>query len=334
MRKGVHPYEYMDSWNRFNETSLPDKKHFYSRLNIESIIDIDYIHATRAFKEFKMNNLVDYCDLYVQSDTLLLADIFENFRDMSLEIYELDPAYFVSLPGFTWHPCLKITGVNLELITDINMLLMIESGMRGAVCHVIHSYAEANNKYMNNYDENKESSFLSYLDANNLYGQPMIKKLPASSFKWVKNVSRIDEEFIKNNDENSNDIEYFVKVNFEYPKELHDLHSDLLFLTEKMKINKHDKLVCTLYDKKGYVAHIKNIKQPLNHGLKLKKVSKAIAFYQEALLKPYIDMNTELRKVAKNDYEKYFCKLMNNAVFGRSLMNVRRHRDIKLVTDD
>ena len=334
MRKGVYPYEYMNSYNRFRETSLPDKKDFYSRLSIESIIDIDYKHATRVFKKFGMNSLGDYQDLYVKSDTLLLADIFENFRDTSLKTYGIDPAYFVSLPGFAWHPCLKVIGIKLELITDINMLLMIESGMRGGVCHVIHSYAEANNKYMNNYDENKEPSFLSFLDANNLYGCPIIKKLPVGSFKWVKSVSRIDEKFIKNYDENG-DIGYFLKADFEYPKELQDLHHDLPFLPEKMKINKHDKLVCTLYDKNGYVAHIKNIKQALNYGLKLKKsLYKVITFYQEAWLKPYIDMNTELRKKAKNGFEKDFYKLMNNAVFGRSVMNVRKHRDVKLVTDD
>ena len=124
--------------------------------------------------------------MYVQSDTLLLADIFENFGDISLKTSGLDPAYFVSLPGFAWHAFLKITGVNLELITDINMLLMIESGMRGGVCHVIHSYAEANNRYIDNYDDNKETSFLSYLDANNLYGCPMIKKYPVGGFKWAK----------------------------------------------------------------------------------------------------------------------------------------------------
>ena len=113
MREGVYPYEYMHNWNRFNEKSLPDKKYFYSRLNMENIIDIDYTQAARVFKEFKMNNLGDYHDLYVQSDTLLLTDIFENFRDMSLKIYELDPAYFVSFPRFAWHACLKITGANL-----------------------------------------------------------------------------------------------------------------------------------------------------------------------------------------------------------------------------
>ena len=157
LRKGVYPYEYIDSWNNFSETSLPDKKDFYSCLDMENITDLDYRHAMRVFKEFEMNNLGDYRDLYVQSNTLLLADISENFRNMSLKTYGLDRAYFVSLPGFAWHGCLKITRVKLELITDINMLLMIESGMCGGVCHVVRSYAEANNKYMDNYDENKES---------------------------------------------------------------------------------------------------------------------------------------------------------------------------------
>ena len=147
LRKGVYPDEYMDSWNRFNKTSLPDKRDFYSRFNMENIIDIDHKHATRVFKEFKMNNLDDYHDLYIQSDTLLLADTFGNFRNMSVKTYGLDPAYFESLPGFAWYACLKITEVKLELIIDINMLLMIESGIRGGVSHVICSYAEANNKY-------------------------------------------------------------------------------------------------------------------------------------------------------------------------------------------
>ena len=223
------------------------------------------------YEEFKMNNLGDYHDMYVQSDTLLLADIFENFRDMSLKIYALDPAYFVSLPGLAWHACLKITGVKLELIADINMLLMIESGMRCGVCHVVQSYAEANNKYMDNYDENKELSFLSYLDANNLYGCSIIEKHLVGGFKWVKNVSKISEELKKKHDENS-DIGCFLKVDIKYLEELHDFHSDLPFSPEKMKINKHDKLVRALYDKKRYVAHIRNIKKAINYGLKLKKV--------------------------------------------------------------
>ena len=157
LRIGVYPYEYMDSWNRFSEISLPDKKDFYSCLSMANITDIDYRHVTRLFKEFEMNNLGDYHDLYAQSYTLLLADIFENFRNMFLKTFELDPAYFASLPGFPWHACLKIIGAKLQLITDINMLLMIEDGMGGGVCHVMDSYAETNNKYMDNYDKNKES---------------------------------------------------------------------------------------------------------------------------------------------------------------------------------
>ena len=136
----------------------------------------------------------------------------------------------------------------------------------------------------------------------------MIEKLPVGSFKLVKNVSRIDEEFMKNYDENS-DIGYFIKVDLEYPKLLHDLHSYLPFLPEKMRINKHDKVVCTLYDKKNYVVHIRNIKQTLNHGLKLKKVRKAIAFYEEEWLKPYIDMNTELRKRKRMILRKIFTNI-------------------------
>ena len=122
-----------------------------------------------------MNNLGDYHDLYMQSDTLLLADISENFRNKFIEKYELDPSYFLSAPG-----------LELELLTDPNMLLMFEEGIRGGICHAVHRYAKANNEYMKNYDKNKESSFIVYLDANNLYGWAMSQKLPVGSFEWVK----------------------------------------------------------------------------------------------------------------------------------------------------
>ena len=168
LRKGVYPYEYMDSWEKFNETSLPIKEDFYSHLNMEDIDDIDYRHCNNVFKSFKSNNLGDCHDLYVESDTLLLADVFENFRDMCLRVYELDPAHFVSLPGLAWQACLKKTNIELELLTDYDMLLMVEKGIRGGICHSIHRYAKANNKYMQNYNNNEESSYIQYLDTNNL----------------------------------------------------------------------------------------------------------------------------------------------------------------------
>ena len=158
-----------------------------------------------------------------------------------------------------------------------------------------------------------------------------VSKITCKGFKWINDVSEIDEEFIKNYDENS-DKGYVLEVDVKYPRKLHDLHSDLPFLPKRMKIYKCKKLVCNLRNKKKYVVYIRSLKQVQNHGLKLKKVHRIIEFNQEAWLKPYIDMNTELRKIAKNDLEKDFFKLMNNAVFGKAMENVRKHRNIKLVT--
>ena len=148
LRKGVYPYEYMDSWERFNETLLPPKKAFYSKLNLEDISDKDYLHAQKVSEEFEIRNLGEYHDLYVQTDTSLLADVYEKFRGKCIEIYGLDPSYFLSPPGLAWQACLKKTEVKLELLTDINMLLMIEDGIRGEMCQSVHRHAKANNKYM------------------------------------------------------------------------------------------------------------------------------------------------------------------------------------------
>ena len=156
-------------------------------------------------------------------------------------------------------------------------LLMVEEGIRGGICHSIHRHAKANNKYMEHYDENKESSNIQYLDTNNLYGWAMSQKLPVNGVKLVEDTSRINEEFIKNYNENNNKG-YILKVDVKYPKKLHDLHSDLPFLPKRMKIDKCKKLVCNLQNKKKYVVHIKSLKQALNHGLKLKKVHRIIEF--------------------------------------------------------
>ena len=171
------------------------------------------------FKGFKLDNLGDYHAIYV--------DVFGNFRDMCIKVYELVPAHFVSLPGLAWQACLKKTNRELELLIDYDMLLMVEKGIRGGICHSIHRYAKANNKYMKNYNKGEESSYIQYLEANNLYGWAMSKKLPVNGFKWLDSdkTNEINEDFIKNYDEN-NDKGYIFEVDVKYPKRIHELHSD------------------------------------------------------------------------------------------------------------
>ena len=333
LRKGVYPYEYMDEWNKFNQKVLPSKESFCSNLTLENITKTDYAHTNNVIKKFNINNLGEYHDLYVRSDTLLLADIIENFRQSCLKNYELDPAHFVSLPGLAWQACLKKANVELELLTDYDMFLMIEEGIRGGICHAMQRYAKANNKYMKDYDQKKNSSYIQYLGANNLYGKAMTEKLPVRGFKWVNDISKMDEDFVKDYDKNGNKA-YILEVDVDYPNKLQNLHSGLPFLPERMVINNTKQLVCNLNDKKNYVVHINVLKQALDHGLKLRKVHRVIEFDQEAWLKEYIDVNTELRKKATNDFEKDFFKLMNNAVFGKTMENVSKHRDIKLVKSD
>ena len=272
LRKGFYPYEYMDSWEKFDENTLPPKEAFYGNSNLEDISDEDYMHAQKVWDVFQIKNLGEHHDIYVQTDTLLLSDVSENFRNMCLNIYGLDPVYFVSAPGLAWQSCLKKTGVKLELLTDYDMVLMIEKSIRGGICQSSYRYAEANNKYMKNYNKNIESSFIEYLDANNLYGWAMSQKLPINGFKWVKQeeLSNFKEDFIKNYDE-IGDIGYFLEVDVDYLKELFNFHKDLPFLPESKKVNKVGKLICSIENKEEYVIHIRALKQALNHGLVVKK---------------------------------------------------------------
>ena len=262
LRKGVYPYEYMDSWERFNETSLPSKESFYSELNLEDINDKDYSHAQKVWDVFEIKNLGKYHDLYVQTDTSLLADIFEKFRNICIEIYQLDPTHFLSAPWLTWQACLKKTNIRFELLTDIDMLLMIEEGIRGGMCQSIHRYAEANKKYMKKYNKNIPSSYLLYVDANNLYGWAMSKEFLVNGFEWVNDLSIFNENFIKNYDENS-DVGYFLEIDIEYPKTW-GLHKDWPFLPERKKLGKVKKLIGSIEDKEKYVIHIRALKQAFN----------------------------------------------------------------------
>ena len=186
MRKGVYPYEYMDTLERLKETKLPPKEAFYPKLNNEDISDEDYAHAQKVWRMFKMEHFQDYHNLYNKTDVLLLADVFESFRNICIKNYKLDPAHYYTAPGLAWDACLKTTGVKLELLSDIDMLLMVEKGIRGGVSMISNRYGKANKKYMGDkFNPSEPSKYLTYLDANNLYGAAMSKKLPTHGFKWM-----------------------------------------------------------------------------------------------------------------------------------------------------
>ena len=239
---------------------------------MSDISKYDYEHAQKVWKEFGIKNLGEYHDLYLKTDVLLLSNVFEVFRNTCLEYYKLDPDHFYTSPGLAWQACLKKTGVKLELLTDPDMLLMFEKGIRGGITQAVHRHAKANNKYMGT--PKGESSFLQYLDVNNLYDWAMSQPLPAGGFKWVNDVSRFTPDEIAKRGSKG----YLLEVDVKYPKELHDLHNDLPFMCEKMKINKVGKLVPNLCDKKKYVIHIRALDQALKHGLILEKVHRVIEF--------------------------------------------------------
>ena len=193
------------------------------------------------------------------------------------------------------------------------MLLMVEKCIRGGIRRSIYRCTKANNKYVKDYEKSKESWCLQYWDVNNLYGWARSQKLPVNNFEWIKDTSQVNQDFIKNYNEES-DEGYFCEVDVQYLEKLQELHNCLPFLPARMKIQKVENPVANLHDKTEFVIHIRNLKQTLNHGLVLKIVHRVIKFNQNAWLKPYIDMNTDIRKKIKNNFEKYFFKLMNNAV--------------------
>ena len=304
-QKGFYPYEYMDSEEKFNNTKLPPREAFYSKLSGRGITEKDYKHAWNVWNSFKMKTFKEYHELYNITDVLLLADVFENFRDLCLKIYGLDPVYYFTAPGLAWDACLKITGIELELLSETNMLLMFEKGIRGGISIISNRYGRANNKYMQKgYNKNIPSKYLMLLDENNLYGCGMSMKLPTHGFKWLTGG---EMEKIYENRHNLNKIPCILEVDLEYPENLHDLHNDYPLCPEKVKCkNGVEKLIPNLRNKKKYVLHYKNLIQCLDMGLKVTRIHRGIKFVESEWMKPYIDKNTNLRAKAKNNFEKDF----------------------------
>lgn len=362
--KGVYPYSYMDGWDKMNKTELPTIHEFFDSLNGEPITDEEYEHAKTVWRTFNIQSMREYTELYLKTDVLLLADIFENFRQNCIKLYELDPAHYFTLPGYSWDCMLKTTKVRIELLTDIDKVLFVERGIRGGISQCSKRYCQANNKYMaikNKDDEmesendddsnssndntkqndtafnsNKLSNYLMYFDVNNLYGWAMSQELPISDFEWVKNVETQDVKNIESeimNTPSDSETGYMLEVDLKYPSYLHDLHNDYPFCPEHMKTSQSNdqKLVLTLRNKYNYILHYETLKLALKHGLQLMRVHKILKFKQSRWLEKYIMLNTHQRTLSKNDFEKNLYKLMNNAVFGKSMQNVRKQADIKLI---
>ena len=347
--KGVYPYDYMNSWDRFDEIELPSKSNFYSKLNDTSITKADYKRAKQVFELFQCRNLGDYHDVYLKTDVLLLADVFENFRKTCMNNYKLDPAHFYTSPGLSWLAMLKKTGKRIELFNDeqVDMLNLFEQNKRGGICMISKRYAKSNNKYTKNFDPLLPIKYIMYLDANNLYGWAMSQLLPIGNFRW-ENSNNFNQDIILNLYD-AGERGYYFEVDLEYPKELHDLHNDYPMAPENIKgeyspfmkklISEHDakedkskKLIPNLNNKTKYGVHYRLLKFYLSHGIKLTKIHKVVSFDQEAWLKPYIDFNTQMRAKASSDFEKNFFKLLNNAIYGKCCENIRKRKDIKLCT--
>ena len=228
-KKGIYPYEYMDTPEKLKETQLPSREAFYSKLNDEGISDENYAHAREVWKTCEMKSLKDYHNLYNKVDVLLLADVFENFRDICIKNYNLDPAHYYTASGLAWDAALKVTKVELELLSDMDMLLVVEKGIRGGVSMISNRYGKANNEYMGNRFVGSElSKYIAYLDTNNLYGRAMSKLLPTHGFEWMKK-SELETWELHS---------CILEVDLEYPKSLHDLHTDYPLAPERVEVNK------------------------------------------------------------------------------------------------
>ena len=293
-RKGVYPYDYVSSNEKLSETQLPPKGEFYSKLNDEDITDDDYQHVINVWNTFKCKTIRDYHDLYLKSDVLLLSDVFENFRKTCLKHYNLDPAHYYTSPGLAWDACLKETGQELQLLHDYDMLMMFEKGIRGGISHISKRYAEANNKYMKDYDPDEPSTYIQYLDANNLYGWAISQSLPTHGFKWMKNLtidtlmSILDKANCSMTDPKEqggfggrhSPRGYIFEVDLEYPPDLWTAHNDYPLAPEKMIVNGVEKLICHFKPRKNDVVHYRNLRQYLEMGMRITAVDRGISFNQ------------------------------------------------------
>lgn len=330
-RKGVYPYDFMTDWKKFLYDQLPPKQCFYNMLNDENVSDACYNHAKTVWETFGILNMGEYTDLYLKTDVLLLTDIFENFRKVCKFNYQLDPAFYLTAPSLSFDAMLLKTGIRLELLNDLEIVRLIQKGIRGGICMCSTRHAKANNKYMNAYDPSKPSSYIVYIDCNNLYGYSMSQTLPVSDFRFLNQIEIKHLDVLQVSDDA--EFGFILEVDISYPEHLHCFHNDYPFCAQKFipQGGKTSKLIPNLYSKFHYVIHYVHLKTCLKNGLLLNKIHRVVTFKQKPFLKKYIDLNTELRKKATSPFQQELFKLFNNSVFGKTLENTENRVDVKLV---
>ena len=314
----------MNSFKRFNEEKLCARKYFFSSTKKGKIDDDgkisdghisieDYLTCEKIWNKFKMKNMGHYHDHFSKKDVLLLADVFAKFFSTCIKHYELDPCHYFSSPGLSWDAMLKMTDVKLEKISDNDKYLFIEKGSRGGISYIAKRYANANSKYMSDYDLEKPSTFITYLDKNNLCGWPMSECFLYEKFECLEDIDKFDVMSINE----KNDIGYFLEVDLECPDELHELHNDYPLAPEKLAVtndmlskycknisDKYDikvgdvkKLIPNLRNKTKYVLHYRNVQLYLFLGMKLIKIYRMLKVKQSNWMKKYIDFYTEKKTI-------------------------------------
>lgn len=351
-RKGIFPYDFLDSFEKLKESSLPGKEQFFNKLTNEPVSDSDYKYAIKMFKKFNCKTMLDYTMLYLTTDCYLLAIVFEQFRQLSLNYYGLDPLYFYSCPGLAFNAALKHTKIELELLTDYEMFNFLERGIRGGISVISQRYSKACNQYTSKkvFGPKDPQKYIFYIDSNNLYGGSLCGNIGYSGFKWVD-----EKDFYRFDPRTCEKIEgrgAIFEVSLLYPESLHDKHNCYPLCPEKRAVHfnelspfqkqivrtssmhyndKQTKLLAHFYPRENYIVHQDNLRFYLEQGIILTKIHRILTFLEKPWLSSFVKFNADRRQESLTTFHQKFFKMTNNAVFGRSCMNKRKRIELKLV---
>lgn len=328
--KAFFPYDWLDCEVKLDFCELPSHAEFYNALNDTMIDENEYRSAQQVWNTFRCATIRDYLLLYLRLDVILLTDICENFRNTTMQTFSIEPFYYNTAAALSFDAMLKHTKVELERIRDIDQYLFIESSIRGGICVNNVKYLHANNPHIPNvYDASKEISYICSWDVNGLYSFILSQSLPMHSFSWCSNIQNESDIFKLLENPNTGCI---IEADFCYDSSLHDAHDDFPFLPEKKAVtnSKYEKLLLTLHNKEKYVLHHSLFVSALKYGLRVTKIHRVLKFFQSPWMQPYFDLCTSNRMNATNDFDRNQFKNAMNFIFGRSLLNPRRYRMIKV----